>query len=43
MDAVILPMLTTDPIADLRARLIRRRRWYYAPYRLVRWLRGLAG
>jgi hypothetical protein len=43
MDAVMLPMLTTDPIAELRARLIRRRRWYCAPYRLFRWLLSLAG
>ncbi len=37
MEAAIL-MLTADPIAALRARLIRRRAWYYAPYRMVRWL-----
>jgi hypothetical protein len=33
---------TTDanPITRLRARLIRRdRAWYFAPYRMVRWLR----
>jgi hypothetical protein len=35
-------MLTADPIARLRAQLIRRERWYFAPYRLVRWLRRWA-
>jgi hypothetical protein len=35
--------MTPDPIARLRARLIHRdHAWYFAPYRLVRWLRRWA-
>jgi hypothetical protein len=42
MNAMLTPN-HTDQIARLRARLIRREQaWYFAPYRLVRWLRQWA-
>jgi hypothetical protein len=42
MNALLTPN-PKDAVAALRARLIRREHaWYFAPYRLVRWLRRWA-